>query len=150
MTLSASTEQRRRWMGILAGASSSVLEASWEALQDRPGYRLLRPPETGLIMVRGRAGGTGGPFHLGEVPVTRCSLEIDTGQVGTAYVMGREHRHAELAALFDALLQDPDTAPRVRKKVIEPLHREQQARRKAVREETERTRVDFFTMVRGD
>ncbi len=137
-------------MGILARASSSVLEASWKALQDRPEYRLLRPPETGLIMVRGRAGGTGAPFHLGEVPVTRCTLELDSGHVGTAYVMGREHRHAELAALFDALLQDPHIAPRVRKQVVEPLHREQQARRKAVREETERTRVDFFTMVRGE
>lgn len=137
-------------MGVLAGASSSALEEAWENLQDRPGYRLLRGPETGLVMVRGRAGGTGAPFHLGEVAVTRCTLEMDNGRVGTAYVMGREHRKSELAALFDALLQDPETGPRVREAVVEPLQRAQQARNDAVREETERTRVDFFTMVRGE
>ncbi len=137
-------------MGVLAEARSSALEAAWEELHERPGYRLLRGPETGLVMVRGRAGGTGTPFHLGEVPVTRCTLEIETGRVGTAYVMGREHRRAELAALFDALLQDPETGPRLRSRVIEPLQQEQQARTGAVREETERTRVDFFTMVRGE
>jgi alpha-D-ribose 1-methylphosphonate 5-triphosphate synthase subunit PhnG len=137
-------------MGLLAKAPLPVLEKAWAELDPRPGYRLLRPPETGMIMARGRAGGSGAPFNLGEIPVSRCTIETEDGQVGTAYVMGREHRHAELAAVFDAMMQDVRTAPALRERVIEPLEREDLARRKAEREKTARTRVAFFTMVRGE
>ncbi|MGD8389301.1 MAG: phosphonate C-P lyase system protein PhnG, partial [Desulfobacteraceae bacterium] len=108
------------------------------------------PPETGLALVRGRAGGAGAPFHLGEVPVTRCTLETEKGHIGTAYVLGRAHRHAELAAVFDALLQDEDSAARVLEQVIEPLEKEHEDREEAEQKRTERTQVDFFTMVRGE
>jgi len=141
--------QRRRWMGVLAKSPLPALEEAW-AMEPRPSYRFLRAPETGLVMVRGRAGGTGAPFHLGEGPVTRCTLETESGQVGTAYVMGRSHRHAELAAAFDALMQDASAAPMIRTRVIEPLQRRYQACREAEREKVARTRVDFFTMVRGE
>ncbi len=141
---------RRCWMGVLARAPLKALEDAWAAMAAPPAYSWVRPPETGLIMVRGRAGGTGAPFHLGEVPVTRCTLQTVGGQTGTAHVMGREHRHAELAALFDAMLQDPSTGPGVLKDVIEPLERAEGARRETEDEKTSRTRVDFFTMVRGE
>ena len=148
--MSLDLEMRRQWMAVLARASLSCLEKAWGAMTFRPVHRWVRPPETGLVMVRGRVGGTGRPFHLGEVPVTRCTLEVEGGWMGTAHVMGRDHRHAELAALFDALLQDPATRPEVRREVIEPLCMEQSGRRDRERKRTTGTRVDFFTMVRGE
>ena len=70
-----------------------------------PGYTFVRKPEVGLVMVRGRAGGTGMQFNVGELPVARCSVRLDDGTVGHAYVGGRSLRHAEIAAVLDALLQ---------------------------------------------
>jgi alpha-D-ribose 1-methylphosphonate 5-triphosphate synthase subunit PhnG len=150
MSTSPNHEMRRQWMAVLSRAPLSSLEKAWDGVAVRAGYRWVRPPETGLVMVRGRAGGTGRPFHLGEVPVTRCTLETEGGWVGTAYVMGRDHRHAELAALFDALLQDPANSGEIRRGVIEPLRMEQTARMERERARTAGTRVDFFTMVRGE
>jgi alpha-D-ribose 1-methylphosphonate 5-triphosphate synthase subunit PhnG len=150
METSPTHEKRRKWMAVLARVPAASLERSWKDMAIRPEYHWVRPPETGLVMVRGRAGGTGRPFHLGEVAVTRCTVETKAGRLGTAYVMGRDHRHAELAAVLDALLQDPATAPLVRSRVLEPLRKEQRARRERERRRTEGTRVDFFTMVRGE
>ena len=76
-------------------------------------YRVLRGPEAGLVMVRGRAGGGGAPFNLGEMTATRCTVRTEAGFVGHAYVAGRNERQAELAALADALLQDPAAADRI-------------------------------------
>ena len=95
-------------MSALAQAEPPAVEAAWAALPAKPSYRLLRAPETGLVMVQGRAGGTGAPFNLGEMTVTRCSVELPDGTVGHAYVAGRDARHAETAAVLDALLQELD------------------------------------------
>src|SRR5215510_7437373 len=108
--MTAETDARRRWMSVLAQARPEELESRWREVTAPP-HRLLRRPETGLVMVRGRAGGTGARFNVGEVTVTRCAVELEGGAVGVAYVRGRDHRHAELAALLDALLQDPDRRP---------------------------------------
>ena len=140
---------RQRWMGVLARAEGSALEAAWAGLADRPEYRLLRPPETGLVMVRGRAGGTGRPFNMGEMSATRCAVQLEGGQVGIAYVAGRSARHAELAAAFDALLQQPGLRETLEEAVIAPLEAEQRARRERERANADRSRVEFFTMVRG-
>lgn len=137
-------------MSALAKAPEADLEKAWAEMAHRPEYRLLRPPETGLVLVRGRAGGTGSPFHLGEVPVTRCSLETEKGYIGAAYVLGRSHRHAELAAFFDALLQDKPVSEGILEGVVDPIEEKRRARAEAEKKRTERTRVDFFTMVRGE
>ena len=99
--------KRARWISLLARAEPAELDNALKSLEETPGYDLLRPPECGLVMVRGRAGGTGAPFNLGEMTVTRCAVALDTGETGFGYVAGRAQRHAELAALFDALLQEP-------------------------------------------
>lgn len=143
-------EARARWMSALAQAEPAAVEAAWEALDSRPGYRLLRPPETGLVMVRGRAGGTGAAFNLGEMTVTRCSVELDGGRVGHAYVAGRDRRHAETAAVFDALLQDPARRADLETRVVEPLVEAREARQHEARARAATTRVEFFTMVRGE
>ena len=143
------TAARQRWMAVLAKAEDGALEAAWDSLADRPGYRFLRPPETGLVMVRGRAGGTGSAFNMGEMSATRCAVQLEGGQVGIAYVAGRSTRHAELAAAFDALLQQPGLRETLEEAVIAPLEAEQRARRERERANADRSRVEFFTMVRG-
>lgn len=146
----AAETARARWMSALAQAEPSAVAAAWAALATRPAYRVLRGPETGLVMVRGRAGGTGAPFNLGEMTVTRCSVELADGPVGHAYVAGRDTRHAETAAVLDALLQDEAAGPALEAMVIVPLLAAREARQQAVRARAAGTRVEFFTMVRGD
>jgi alpha-D-ribose 1-methylphosphonate 5-triphosphate synthase subunit PhnG len=142
---------RQRWMSVLARSSAAELEAKLEAaLGTPPDYRYLRAPETGLVMVRGRAGGTGGRFNLGEMTVTRCAVQVGEGPVGHAYVAGRDARHATLAALFDALLQDPERGDALQDGVIGPLAATQADRRASRAAKAATTRVDFFTMVRGE
>jgi alpha-D-ribose 1-methylphosphonate 5-triphosphate synthase subunit PhnG len=141
---------RRRWMSVLAQAPVSEVEAHWRAVANPPAYRMLRWPETGLVMVRGRAGGTGTRFNVGEMTVTRCAVQLEGGAVGLAYVRGRDRRHAELAALFDALLQDPARRDALERAVVTSLAGAQASRRLAAAERVAPSRVEFFTMVRGD
>jgi len=137
-------------MSVLAQAPVSEVEAHWRALANPPPYSMLRWPETGLVMVRGRAGGTGMRFNLGEMTVTRCAVQLEGGAVGLAYVRGRDRRHAELVALFDALLQDPARREALDRTVVTPLAAVQVARPHAAAERVAPSRVEFFTMVRGE
>jgi alpha-D-ribose 1-methylphosphonate 5-triphosphate synthase subunit PhnG len=146
----ATDAARARWISALAQADPAAVEAAWAGLASRPAYRLLRAPETGLVMVRGRAGGTGAPFNLGEMTVTRCSVELGDGRVGHAYVAGRDPRHAETAAVLDAMLQDPAGRAALETAVVEPLVAAREARQRAARAQADATRVEFFTMVRGE
>jgi alpha-D-ribose 1-methylphosphonate 5-triphosphate synthase subunit PhnG len=137
-------------MSVLALASAEELEAAWQRMPAPPPHRLLRAPEIGLVMVRARAGGTGMRFNLGEMTVTRCSVALPDGTVGHAYIGGRRRRHAELAAVLDALLQDPQRRAHLDAAIVAPLARAQAERRRAVIARSAPTRVEFFTMVRGD
>ena len=101
-------------------------------------------------MVRARAGGTGLRFNVGETTVTRCAVQLVDGPVGHAWVRGRDARHAERAAVLDALLQDGGRRAELEAGVIEPLARAREARRRAATVRAAATRVDFFTMVRGE
>ena len=145
-----STDARQRWMSVLAQASPAELEACWSEVEAPPRHRVLRRPETGLVMVRGREGGTGARFNVGEVTVTRCAVELEGGAVGLAYVRGRDPRHAELAAVLDALLQDPARRESLEPAVVVSLAAAQAARRRAAAERIAPSKVEFFTMVRGD
>jgi alpha-D-ribose 1-methylphosphonate 5-triphosphate synthase subunit PhnG len=137
-------------MSALAQAAPGDVQEAWRRLSEPPEYRVLRGPEVGSVMVRGRAGGTGAPFNLGEMTVTRCTVELADGRVGHAYVGGRRERQAERAAVLDALLQDPERRPRLEDTVIGPLLARQEDRRRAIAARAAGTRVDFFTMVRGE
>ena len=136
-------------MGLLARASAERLDALVAGLEAWPDFVWLRPPEVGGVMVRGRAGGTGAPFNLGEMTVTRCALRLATGEVGHGYVQGRDKAHAERAAVIDALMQT-DRASALRATVLEPLAREIADARAARAARAAATKVDFFTMVRGE
>jgi len=140
------TAERRRWMGILARADAASIAARLEGAPPLPATTRLRGPETGLVMARGRQGGDGAPFNLGEVTVTRCSVRSADGRVGHAYVTGRDLAQAELAARLDAALQDPARRPALLAAVIEPLAAAQAAAAEAVAAKAAATRVQFFTM----
>jgi alpha-D-ribose 1-methylphosphonate 5-triphosphate synthase subunit PhnG len=133
-------------MAILARAERPAIEARLAERQPLPSYRRLRGPETGLVMVQGRAGGSGAPFNLGEMTVTRCTVHNEYGRVGHAYIAGRDPRKAELAASLDAALQDPETGPDLEQTVILPLADALAAADADVRAQAEVTRVDFFTL----
>jgi alpha-D-ribose 1-methylphosphonate 5-triphosphate synthase subunit PhnG len=121
---------RSHWIATLAKAPLDSLERYLATLESLPTYQFLRAPETGLAMVQGRAEGTGKPFNLGEITLTRCVVQIahPNGETiaGFGYVAGRSHRHAEVAALCDALLQHPDWHDIVRHQIIAPLQAERQ------------------------
>lgn len=136
--------ERQWWLAVLAQTPARTLEAVWAGLDDRPQYTLLRKPEIGLVMVRGRMGGTGGRFNLGETTVTRCAVRLSCGTIGHGYVQGRDKRKAERVAALDAVLQVGRAEG-----VIEPLAHALEARRATVRAKSAATKVDFFTLVRG-
>jgi alpha-D-ribose 1-methylphosphonate 5-triphosphate synthase subunit PhnG len=154
-----SSESRRAWMAVLARAPRPDLETALAAALEGaavPAFDWLRPPQTGLAMVRGRIGGTGNAFNLGEATVTRATLRLRSetgasgGTVGVACHLGRDKRRAELAALADALLQQPERHARLHAQLIAPLAARQAAQRAERRDDTASTKVEFFTMVRGD
>jgi alpha-D-ribose 1-methylphosphonate 5-triphosphate synthase subunit PhnG len=141
---------RRGAMAVLAQAGAEEIAAALAALGPTPAHDEVRPAETGLVMVRGRMGGDGAPFNLGEATVTRCAVQLASGEIGFGYVLGRDRDKARLAALCDALWQCAEQRAAVERNVIEPLRARQQARLARSREDTAATKVDFFTLVRGD
>ena len=145
-----SNQERQNRMNILARFRVEDLEAALAGWPDRPDYKILRGPETGLTMVQARAGGTGRRFNLGEMTITRCSVQTGDGYIGHAYLAGRSFRRAELAALVDALAQDPAKTAQVQSEILVPLQKKSLETQKAAAEKTAATKVDFFTMVRGD
>lgn len=134
---------RQRWMALLAKAPPARLAA---LMPDLPAHQHLRQPEVGAVMVRGRVGGTAEPFNLGEMTVTRAAVQLPEGAVGHAWVQGRDKAHATRAAILDALLQTDAT----HQALIETLAAEAEARRSARAATAATTKVDFFTMVRGE
>ena len=157
-TANQANAARAAWLRILALAQSDALDAAYSQLGDvaaLPGYRLLRKPESGMAMVRARAGGTGAQFNLGEMSVTRCAVVLDEteGQAataGVAYIQGRGTRHAEQAAVLDALLQRPAWHQRVHDVVIAPLAQALTERAAHQAATAAQTRVEFLTMARGE
>lgn len=140
---------RQERMRLLALAPESCLEEGLAGLT-LPGYRMLRGPETGLVMARGRVGNAGDVFNVGEVLVTRCVVQLEDGELGHAWIVGEAPRHAQLAALYDALWQqdgyarllDAHLRPRLEQAVTE--------RRRAAACDAAGTKVNFFTFVRGE
>ncbi len=143
-------EIRRSWIRELSCADPKILATVGNRfLQEfAPGVVELRRPEVGLTLVTGRVGGTGEPFGLGEMTVTRCVVQVGES-VGVGYVRGRDTEHAWSVAVIDALLQGPHQAA-VLAEVIEPLRRSRRDQEAVRTQMTEATRVQFLTMVRGN
>jgi alpha-D-ribose 1-methylphosphonate 5-triphosphate synthase subunit PhnG len=140
-------------MSTLAKSMPGELASALERIGTVPSYAVLRDPEPGLVMVRARAGGTGMLFNLGEMTVTRATVELrheGRSVLGLGYVCGRSRRHAELAALCDALLQTPEWHGRIATQVVAVLEKAAQERREERLRRVQPTKVEFFTVVRGE
>ena len=144
------TEDRRRAMGAIACMPAELLAERYAGFGEAPPAVPVRGPEVGLVMLRGRAGGGGAPFNLGEASVVRATVKLGSGEVGHAVVLGRDAAHARMAAHLDALWQRADWRGRVDADVVAPALTAAAAEAGARAEETEATRVDFFTLVRGE
>ncbi len=149
MTVAEQTQvERREWLAVLARADTAVLERA-AAGRELPPYESVRAAEFGMVMLRGRMGGTGDAFNLGEATVTRSAVRVGE-RLGVGYTLGRDARKAELMALFDALLQDPHRRTSLLVELVEPLADAQARRREQASRSAAASRVDFFTMVRGE
>lgn len=137
-------------MRACADASEAELEAAIAALGTLPAAEELRPPQTGLVMLRGRIGGSGPAFNVGEATVTRAALRLETGAMGFSYLLGRSHRRARLAALVDALGQDRDCRTKLQQSLVAPVMARSAGAEAQRRAEAAATKVDFFTLVRGE
>lgn len=142
-------EDRKGWMSLLATADEARLAELWQSYGTDPACEWLRVPEAGGVMVRGRMGGSGAPFNLGEMTVTRCALSLEDGTVGHGYVQGRSKAKATIAAKVDALMQT-SAAAGLRAAVLAPLAAARQAQNDGRAAKAAATKVEFFTMVRGE
>ena len=104
------------------------------------------------MMVQGRAGGTGERFNVGEITVTRCTLRLGQAgrgaTVGVGYVIGRSQRHAQLAAIADALLQESSLVEVLDARLLEPIRLHLAAEQAHRQQRAQSTRVDFITLAR--
>ncbi|MCL7998846.1 phosphonate C-P lyase system protein PhnG [Brucella sp. 21LCYQ03] len=148
--LDATQAARQASMALLARASGEELKTFWQNWADKPEFEVLRGPETGLVMMRGRIGGGGAPFNVGEATVTRATVRLANGSVGHSYALGRDQEKAKLAALFDALWLDEATRDAIESSVLNALRGRVDTADAKRRGEAAATKVDFFTMVRGD
>lgn len=144
MTQTPDAFPRRQRMGLLAKAQGPRLQG---LMPDLPPHRMIRGPEIGSMMVQGRVGGIGAPFNLGEMTVTRATIALEDGTLGHAMVQGRGRDHALRAALIDALAEKgaPEAAA-----LLHILASEAASARTTRAAKAEATRVEFFTLQRGE
>ncbi|MGV1166501.1 phosphonate C-P lyase system protein PhnG [Enterobacter asburiae] len=144
------TSTRQRWMRVLAHSQPAALSARMSALSLAPDYDTLRAPEIGLVQIQARMGGTGERFFAGDATLTRAAIRLNSGTLGYSYVLGRDKAHAERCAVIDALLQEQPYFQTLMETLIAPLEADRAARIAARQAEVNSSRVDFFTLVRGD
>ena len=141
---------RQHWLSVLAHSSAAELDAHWQPLNLKPEFTLIRPAEIGLTRLQARMGATGKRFVVGDATVTRAVVRLNDGTLGYSYLLGRDKAHAERCALMDALLQQADTAELLQEKMIIPLAASREEQRQLRAREIASSKVDFFTLVRGD
>ena len=142
--------RRRKAMATLAAAPGELLSEVWRDIGIEVEAKPLRGLETGLVTLRGRIGGGGAPFNFGEATVTRATVKLTTGEIGHSYALGSDKEKASISAPIDALWQRAESRAEIETRILAPLRSrlaEADAKRSA---ETAATKVDFFTMVRGE
>lgn len=144
------TATRQRWMSALSHSEPATLSARLLALKLTPDYEAIRLPESGLVQIQARMGATGSRFFAGDATLTRATVRLTDGTLGYSWVLGRDKAHAERCAVVDALLQNQTHYQTLMETLIAPLEAERAARIAARHAEVNTSRVDFFTLVRGD
>lgn len=147
---SKSVKQRQILLSTLAKSSLNDIKHYWQGRLENEEYEVIRQPQTGMVMAVARAGSNGEPFNFGEVTVTRCAIRIKSGETGVAYVRGGNNNHALHIAVLDALAQTTEQHEIIHNEVVKPLQEILLLVKKQKREKAEKTKVEFFTMVRGE
>ncbi|EOO9230700.1 phosphonate C-P lyase system protein PhnG [Escherichia coli] len=142
----ADTATRQHWMSVLAHSQPAELAARLNALNITANYEVIRAAETGLVQIQARMGGTGERFFAGDATLTRAAVRLTDGTLGYSWVLGRDKQHAERCAL----MQQTRHFQNLSETLIAPLDADRMARIAARQAEVNASRVDFFTMVRGD
>ena len=145
----SSPAERQSLMRVCSQATLAELSEAVERLAPLPVVEMARRPEIGLVMLRGRIGGDGQPFNAGEATMVRAVVRLDTGELGFSYLLGRSSERARLAAIIDALGQRDDYRDRIKAAFVAPVMQRVAAQKHLHRSETAATRVNFFTLVRG-
>ncbi len=135
-------------MATLAAATPEELRAGVDAFTELGAVENVRPPDIGLVMLRGRIGGEGAPFNFGEATVARATVRLGTGEVGYGLRLGRNRDAARDAAILDAMFQAPARRDAVKSRVLQPISRRVAADRARRSSEAAATRVNFFTLAR--
>lgn len=141
---------RQQRLSILAKSDLNAIKALWSVQLSDFDFEFIRKAESGMVMMTARAGGTGDPFNLGEVSVSRCAVRLKSGETGVGYVKGRNHQHAIHIAIIDALAQTREHAKTIQSQLIHPLHKALQQRHNQQLDKANKSKVEFFTMVRGE
>lgn len=144
------TAQRQNWMAVLAHCLPQELAERWAELKLNPVYQVIRQPEVGLVQIQARMGATGQRFFAGDATITRAVVQLDNGTYGYSYLLGRDKAHAERCAAIDALMQEESLRRTLQETLIAPLAANREQRLARRRAEVNTSRVDFFTLVRGD
>jgi alpha-D-ribose 1-methylphosphonate 5-triphosphate synthase subunit PhnG len=142
--------RRREAMAVLAEGTTAEIARLMAGIGPLPTHQEIRKAESGLVMVRGRIGGDGAPFNLGEATVSRSAVQLATGEIGFGYVLGRDQEKAQLTAYCDALMQRDDYRDVVERIVLAPIRSRLDAARTVKAEQVAATKVEFFTLVRGE
>ncbi|MEQ6280668.1 phosphonate C-P lyase system protein PhnG [Kluyvera cryocrescens] len=148
--MDANNATRQHWMSVLSHCDPASLATKMSALNITAQYEVIRAAETGLVQLQGRMGGTGERFFAGDATLTRAAVRLSNGTLGYSWILGRDKPHAERCALLDALLQQPAHYQTLLETLITPLEADRTARIAARQAEINASRVDFFTLVRGD
>ena len=143
--------ERKWWMGVLARAAAQEFYAFHSFIPPKESYRVIKKPEIGTVMVEARAGGAGRRFNFGEANVTRCVVQLPSGELGFSYALGRDKGKAEQAAVIDAILQSGDTYTKSTiLSILKTIEKKQLAEKEQRSRKAAATKVNFFTLVRGD
>ena len=145
-----SIERRRERLAVLARTEALEINRLWEKLGIDVNFRRLKGPVSGLIALHGRIGGGGDPFQFGEATLSRAVIELETGEIGYGQALGRDLAKVERCAVIDALAQNPEHAHQIETELIAPLRDQLIEADDSAREKVAATKVDFFTLVRGE
>lgn len=149
-TSQALLAERKTLLSVLSRSSAEDIEQRWNNLDLQPQFTLLKPPEIGMVMVKARTGGNGSAFNMGEMTVTRTVLQLASNELGYGYTAGRDKEKSLHIALIDACYQCDAWRDRIHTDLLQPLSEQLQVVEQQHTEQVDRTKVNFFTMVRGE